>query len=581
MKLKLLKLLSGILLLGLVISAPAIYAESKSSGPTVEELAKTPAAKAYISKRYQESLTEFQKLEEQYPFSVLIKRYIASLYDSLGDRGKAVEKLEEAVLFDNEDLVTHQMLGEFYIKQKRFSEAETEFQFIADDVKKDDNTAAYAAKRIADLRKIQAMPQTLEGKRLGTQEFMKSEPAKAFAAGRYGEALKGFDALIEKYPEDILLHRFKGMTLTRMGEPDKAIQVFQEALLLDVDSAALHYYLGEAYFEKGLKEESRKEYQWVIEHDEAAYRTKAQRALFQSLGQGSIQYKQKRWNFTGIGGYEYDTNATYKSRDENFSSAGDQNSGRYLTTLFGNYRMYEKKRFSVSSDAVYSQALYNDFPNLQTFTFGGGLSALYGFTFLSKPVYFNLRDGVTETLLKNRYYLWSNTLSPSLVFIPHPRVNTTVFYRWAYNRYAQKVNTNTPEFFSRTGYGNTIGILNTFYFNDKKNLYTTLGYDFEHASTKGTEYRKNAHGVSLLLHAPLVEKIEAETVFRFRDSDYPKSFLPLQRRDELFSLTCTLSRPLTQNLTLLSYYTYENTKARNNLYEYYKHVFGVQLLLRY
>lgn len=559
---------------------PPSSAGENSREPTLEELAQTPAAEAYISKRYLESLKEFKRLEEQHPFNVLIKRYIASLYDSLGEREKAVEKLEEALLFDSEDLVTRQMLGEFYIKQKKFGEAETEFQYVADHAENAEKLRAHAVQRVSDLKKIQKMPLTLEGKRLGTQEFMDSAPAKAFAAGRYPQALEGFQSLIELYPEDILLRRFLGMTLTRMKQPEKAIPVFQEALLLDSENAALHYYLGEAYLEKDQKEEARKEFQWVIEHDEASYRVKAQRALFQSLGQGSIQYKQKRWNFTGIGGYEFDTNATYKSRDEDFSSAGDQNSGRYLTTLFGNYRMYEKKSFSVSGDAVYSQALYNDFPNLQTFTFGGGLSALYGFTLFSKPVYFNIRDGMTETLLKNRFYLWSNTLSPSFVFIPHRRINTTLFYRWAYNRYAQKINTNTPEFFSRTGYANAVGILNTVYFNDKRNFYTTAGYDFEHVSPKGTEYRKNAHGFSLLLHAPLVEKIEAETVFRFKDSDYPKSFLPLQRRDELFSLTFALSRPLTQNLTLLSYYTYENTKARNNLYEYYKHLFGIQLILK-
>ena len=384
---------------------------------------------------------------------------------------------------------------------------------------------------------------------------------------------------MQKYPEDILIRRFRGIALLRLGRKKEAVDALEEALKLDPSNVATHFYLAQAYLEVEKVEESRKEYQWVIVHDKAGYRARAQRGIFETLGRGKMQ-APKPLNISVIGGYEYDTNATYKSRDKEFSSAGDKNSGRYPTTLVASYRFYQKKKWTFTGDVLYSQMLYDDFTTLQTFTSGAGVSALYLFNLLKKPAFFNIRDGATHTILKNDYYVWSNTLLPSLIILPKNRIRSMISYRFNFNEYAN--NGTSPDMTSRDGFGHTITLSNTFYFNDKRNFYSTASYDYERNNTHGVSYIKDAHGGLFVLHAPILEKIEGDLSFRFKDSNYPKySFGPPGRRDDQYLTSVTLSRPITSYLTLSLTYVFDSTDAKNNLYEYKKHVFGVQANVHY
>jgi tetratricopeptide (TPR) repeat protein len=545
---------------------------------TLEEIAKTDAAKYFVSKQYSQSLEEFKKLEKQHPENILIKRYIASLHDVMRNWDAAIAKLNEILTMKQDDLVARQMLGDIYTKQAELGKAEEQYRFIVN-ANPPPALGGYAQNRLQEIERIKQTPQTQSGKRMAAQDFMRSEPAQAFARGKFPEALQGFDKLIAEYPEDVLIRRFRGLSLLRLGKRDEAINTFKEALAIAPDNVATHFYLGQAYLESGKRDEARAEFQWVIAHDEGSYRYGAQRALFQSLSGGKPP-TQKPWTFAVINGYDYDSNATYKSRDASLASGGPPNSGRYNTTLTGTYRLYQKSKWVVTADALYAQTLYNDFVNLQTFTPGVGLSALYIFSLFDRPAFFNLRDGYTYTVLRTRPFVYTNTVSPSLVFNPLADLRTTISYRFAYSAYHD--DGLDKGLTSRDGFTNAISIGNTYYFNSKRNLYAALTYDFEKNSPVGSNYYKNAHGIKTDFHFPIVEKLEGELTFKFRDSNFPKyGYGPPARRDDLFGVSATLSRPLTQHITISGTYSYEDVHAENNLYEYVKHVFGVQLAIRY
>lgn len=570
------RFLVGGLFLTTLLHPSLLRAEDKDL--SLEDLAQTDAAKKFIAQQYDESLGEFQKLEKEYPRNTLIKRYIASLYDVLRRWDKAIAKLQEILDIKEDDFISRQMLGDIYIKQTELDKAEEQFQIIAE---RSPNTPSgvYAKQKLEEIQHLESAAKTEAGKRMAGQDFMKTAAAQHFSKGKYAEALEGFNQLLQEYPEDLLVRRFRAITIAKLGKMDEAISAFQEALRIAPDNVALHFYQAEAYLQKGQAEEARKEYQWVIAHDETSYRYRAQQALFQTLGRGPAP-AQKPWSLSVIQTYDYDTNAAYASRDSLVRSPGDQNSSRFNTTFTGTYRLYQKAKWIFMADALYTQSLYTDFLKLQTYTPGLGLSAIYPFTMGSKPAFFSLREGITQTYLRNKFYVVTNSINASFVFNFHKRLKTTVSHRWSYSEYDN--GGATPDTTSRNGFGNTTTLANTWYFNELKTRYGAVTYDYDHVDTLGVDYVKNAHGVKVDLHSPLVEKIEGEVSFRFRDSDYPKfSAGPPNRRDSLYSLTTTLNRPLRSFLVLSTSHTFERVSGENNSYEYWKNLFTVQVTLRY
>lgn len=542
---------------------------------TLEEIAKTPAARYFISKQYPESLTAFLILEAEHPQSGIVKRYLASLYEKLNQPERALEKLEEAIQLEPADAIARQMMAESYIKQGKFEPAKEQLEEILKGPP--GPVALYAKKRLATLE--QTMGQgTIEGKQLAIKDFMASEPAQFFAKGDYSSALQGFEQLHERYPEDLLVLRFQAIALMRLKRDEEARQMLEAGLQQAPEHVALHFYLGQVDLALEKMEEARKEFRWVMEQDEGSYRIRAQQAMFQSL-KGAKPAAAKPWSFSASGAYDFDTNATFKSSDREYSTAGDQNSGKYSNTLVGTYRFYQKGRWFFTGDGLYAQTLYNDFPHLNTYTPGAGISALYGFSFFKRAAFLNLREGSTVTYLKNKLYVWSNTVSGSFIYNIHPRYRSTWTYRFGYNEYEN--NGLTPDTTSRDGFSHAVSFLNNHYLSEDKTFYWTHGYDFERHDTSGLNYLKLVHIGRLSIHRTLFEKVEGDIGYVFKDSNFYKfASTPPRRRDDVHTLTITLSRPLTQLLTLAASYIFEDSRAKNNAYEYGRHVFGAKLTLK-
>lgn len=542
---------------------------SEDDRPSIEELSKTKAAQLYFSKDYPEALAEFQKLEKEYPKHSIIQRYIAVLFNAMGRTEEAAAKLREIAAREPEDITARRKLGELYLKQQKIDEAVREFSWVLEKRPGD----AMARKKLTRAQELKAHPL----KRMPSDEFIQSAPAQDFLKGRYAEALAGFKSLKDKYPDDVLVRRFIALSQLRLKKTEESIQTLKETLQIEPGNKALHYYLGQAYRQQGNELLARQEFRWVIQHDAAVYKRKAAHALFR---EGPPSKARKNWGFSFLTGYEFDTNATFKSRDRTFSQAGDKNSSRYPLTASGYYQFYRTSKWSFTADSFYSQNLCQDFNRLNTYTTGGGISALYNFRLFDRASYFNLREGISHTFLESKYYTWSDSLSANLIHDLTNSFRISGDYRFALNQFESK-GTN-PGLTRRDGFDHSTGLAATYYFNSKRTLYFTLGYEYEHDAARGKNFMKHAHEGILELHFPLFVKVSGQVDFRFRDSDYPEySFTPPPRRDKRSLLEVSISRPIFRNLTLTGKYAYENSLGRNNLYEYNRHILGVLLSWKY
>ncbi len=570
---------SSLLFLLLCLASPLGYA-ADTKDLSLEDIAKTDAARLFLERHYEESLKAFQALEAEYPQNILIKRYVASLLDTLHQIPQAVLKLQEVLSLSPDDLVARQMLGELYVKQAEFEKAAQEFQKIHDKDPKS-RMGQYAELRLKSLEALQRSSSQVstEGERMAPKDFMRSEPAQDFSSGRFEKALAGFETLQIRFPEDPLVQRFRGLALMKLGRKEDAYTVFEEGIKKYPDNIAMRYYLAESLIANGKMEEARHSLQSVIEKDAGTYRAKAQQVIFYTL-QGQAPPKPKPWTVYVSNGYEYDTNATYRADDPDERVPGDQNSGRYNSIFSGTYQFFQKGRHTATADAFYAQSLYDDFINLNTYTPGGGVSWLSGFPLFNRPAYFNLREGQSLTYLKDVVYLWSNTLSPSLIYMVSRMFKTTLGYRWSYNDYTN--DGTEPSYTNRDGNAHVASILNTHYLNDSRKLYYSFGYDFDYSDTKGVNYKKYAQTGRGTVHFPLFEKVEAEIGYIFKESDFPKyGYSGPKRLDDVHTLTITLSRPIREWLILNGVYIFEDARSKNNAYQYFKHVFGVKLNIQY
>lgn len=552
---------------------PTTFAQEE---PSLEEISKTEAAKLFVQKRYRESAAEFETLEDQHPQSGVIKRYLGSLYNTLGEWDKAAGKLKEALTLKEDDEIARQLLADIYVKQTKFDDAAHEFQIIQ---KQDPEgpSGRYATTRLREIEILKAAPQSWAGERMSVMEFMQSQPARDFAGGRFEEAVSGFDSLLARYPKDILIRRFRGIALTRLGRHEEALAAFQEVLQIEPQNAAVHFYLGEAHLAANQPEEARKEFQWVIAHDEASYKIRAQHAIFWTLGH---RRRLKPWSFRAAAGYDFDTNATFRSNDPTVATAADQNAHRFHQSVQGTYRFRPRGPWTFTADGLYTQMLYDRFKNLQTYTADVGISALYVFSLKEKPAALNFREGVTYTILKNKFFVATNTLSTSFIVNLHQKWRATVSHRFLLNEFDN--DGSNPTHTSRDGMGNISSLLNTVYLNDAGNFYMDFGYDFERHDTDGEDFIRNTHAGRLGLHFPVIEKVEGDITYRFRDANYNQfATIPPKRRDDVHTLNTSLSRLLTDTLKLTLSYLYEDSRSKNNQYEYSRHVFGAQLAYTY
>ncbi len=566
----------GILFLSL--QAPADLPGAEEKKLTEEDAALRRAVSFYRAKDYPNALDEFKKAEARVPSDFLIKRYIAYLYYLMHDWDQAILKLNEALVLKSDEQLLRGLLAEIYFKRAEFEKAAEQYQLILGQ-SPEENMKNKAQKRLEEISELKKLFAASPEGQINVAAFMNSQPARDFSKGKFEEALTGFDDLAKKYPEDFLIHRFRGMALTQLGRTEEAVKAFQEILRKNPDHVATHFHLGQAYLAKRDTENARKEYQWVIAHDETDYRTRAEYALFRAFG---VQRGRARkpWSFKLSAGYDFDTNSILKSNDPHYTVAGDKNSSRYPITWIGTFRFLQKPKWILTADTLYTHTIYHDFPHLNVYTAGPGVSALYQFSLYHKPAFLNFREGATITLLKNRFYVWSNTVSANFIANLTSRSRTTLSYRWSVNEFDS--NGTDPDRTSRDGFVSYAALSNHFYFNAEKNHFVLAGYDFERQDTSGVNNIRNAHGGQLGYHFPFLEKIEGEIHFRFRDLNYKQfASTPPKRRDDIFTLTVTVSRPLTSYLDLEGSYVLEDARGKNNAYEYTRQIFSVKATAHY
>ena len=116
--------------------------------------------------------------------------------------------------------------------------------------------------------------------RISTQEFLAGPFAASFKARNYPQALNALDALLNTYPDDPLILRYRARVLARLGRTDEAITLYRRLLSNDPHHAPTRIFLGQAYLQRQQPKAAAEQWRWVVQHSASKpYRQWAQAQL--------------------------------------------------------------------------------------------------------------------------------------------------------------------------------------------------------------------------------------------------------------------------------------------------------------
>ncbi len=421
---------------------------------------------------------------------------------------------------------------------------------------------------------------------ISAEEFLKTPAAELFQAGEYEQALDALEPLLQKYPQDALLIRYKAMALDRLGRSEEAIKLFENLLKDSPDHIPSRYFLGQAYERIGNTEAAAHQWQTVAEQGkETPYGQWAEESM-KRIGSVAKPEKKaaKRFRAGLRYGYEYDSNVILKPEDKRLSGSGDQNAGRHTLDAIFRYQAFSKR--DVAVDLFYSagQTLHDDSLNEFNFT-----SQEFG-TDIRK----RLKLMAKEVTLGTKYEFLAGFLDGDLFSIRNRvtfsadsrltrRTRSILFARLTPANYGPD-GSNPPQT-SRDGLYTDYGITQYFYSSDFKR-YLYVREEYNRADVRGGNFELRGQTTRAGIYSPLFWKTDFDFSAGFEFNKYPRfsslsSLDTARRRDMNWDLYAALTHHLNPSLGVRGFYRFINAENRNGFFEYDRHIGGVQVIFSY
>ncbi|HXV28143.1 MAG TPA: tetratricopeptide repeat protein [bacterium] len=423
------------------------------------------------------------------------------------------------------------------------------------------------------------------------EDFLKSNAVHLFKSGKYDKALPEFRALSQQYPEDPLLYRYIGMTLTAMGNLNEAVDAFDIALKLDPENPSTHYFYARTLYAKGDAANAQKQLDEVLRLDFEGYYGNAAKRAMPLIRAFQFVPKPKRWSIFGSTGYEYDSNVTLKPNDKSIANSSDESAGRYYFNLGGFYNIIQGEKFNSWVGYKVYQSLHDD--SLNEFNFTNQEFWIYNeyiTTHWGKEFIYSFRYGLPWGFLDGNMFSIANDFLLSVKARLTKNTQTEIFTRYAY--WAFGPDGFDPGLTSRDGNYTTQGIVHTWYFsNFRRSVFA--GYFLDTASTRGNNFDRTGHTAQVGFRTPLCDKTPilrnttVEVIGEFTAANYYhySNFVYFpetkSRLNNDWSLWVALTYPITKHLSIQGYYKYINANNQNDIFQYDRHIGGTALLFQY
>ncbi len=425
--------------------------------------------------------------------------------------------------------------------------------------------------------------------RISAESFLETPFVRFFRQGQYVLALNAMESLLDDYPVDPLLLRYKAVTLSHMGKHEESLALFDELLQRDPNQAPVLFFMAQAYLRSGKASKAIELWQSLAdESQEPLYREWSEEMLA-NLNEVEDPYLAvtKKVSVYGDLGWAYDSNVPLASNDIAVSGVvPDENANRYSANLNVSWRAMQDPKQSVDMISTTRTSLHDD--GLDEFNYTAQELSLDWTRKLSAdvmPMTVSVRYTGAGTFLSEDIFSVSNRVRFKLDAWSAKQFRTSVSSYVGYSNYAQ--DGGSPAQTSRDGLYYDVSLAQ-YYYDRTYTKYGYAGLGYRLAETRGANFVRRGVVARTGFHTPLflLEDTTLDVNGSFELAEYPRfvsrsNIDTTRRRDKLWRVNTAVTRRLTSQLRTRVFYDYTLGDNNNKLFDYDRHIAGLKVLYSY
>ena len=407
---------------------------------------------------------------------------------------------------------------------------------------------------------------------------------------RYREALDSL-ALAEKAsPNEALVYYYQGLSHFKLAEYQQMPPRFLRAMTLGPDlSSSAHYYSGLAYYQQGILDEARAEFEEAQKLQPESEFGKSAAAYLEQIKTGVPIQQRKRWDLIFSVSSQWDDNVVLLP--SGFSPpagpTGISRSSDYRTALYlrGEARAFEQGPFVAGA----SYALYQSFHRtLSEFDVESHTPAFF-VQHTAGPVQTRLQYIYDYVLVGRSPFLVAHSIAPLITVRESPTLLTQVLLKY------QALDFQDGRFLFnsfRDGHDWLAGAMQYWFFA-KTTGHVRVGYTYDEYITAGkdvslagtasaADWAYRGHKASVGVSLPPFYKIILDAGFDYYVQlyDNANSFSPggaVFRTDKLYNYYATVMRRLTDHFALGLQYVHTDDNSNIAAFKYKRNIYGLVL----
>jgi tetratricopeptide (TPR) repeat protein len=289
----------------------------------------------------------------------------------------------------------------------------------------------------------------------------------------------------------------------------------------------------------------------------------------------------KRFRFYATTGWDYDSNVTLQPGDPGAAQLVSGKSDFLYTQTAGlEYNLVPQGPWGLWTSASYYQNFHLRLGNFDMFNYILGLTPTYTWAKgrVWVPFLYNFTDVGSD-----KYYA-SYAVAPTYLHLITPKVGVEAGFRFARKYYTTPVVFPQDERSSKN-WGGTVAL---YYFLKNQEGYIQGRFTYENDNTGGSNWNSNSYRLTLAALYPIKDRLKlrafADLTFQPYDNPFfdgnPLAVNP-KRYDTIFITGVEATYNIWQGLEANLHYYFVRDNSNIALYDYDRHIVGLQLGYRY
>lgn len=408
---------------------------------------------------------------------------------------------------------------------------------------------------------------------IGTEEFIASSGAQAFRRQNFPAALKGFQSLLAKHPDDSLILRYIGMAHDRLGRYEEAVAAFTRALEFAPDDLATLFFLGVTQYKRGRLGEAGQAFRKVATNapdtDYAARAREFLAALRADATEHAVPPAGKRWDAYFQLASPYDDNARSEPNESPKPHSGgltEYLKAGYTPISTGSWQL------RMEGEGYFSQYFRGVVDNLDIQLLTGAVALTHATTLGGVPIMPGLRYAFTRTHLDGVPFSKTHSVTASVDTAISEGTATKLYYRVDFHGF--DVDGFLPSVTSRDGVTQAVGFTQYFLFPvGLRRIVVSLAYEYAHNDADGDNFDTRRHKGTVGVSAPLPQEITLDLAGSIGRDDYPNFNAEFtDRKTNRYTASIAISRPIWKRLKASLSYSHLQEESNFNRLDYKRNI---------